>query len=145
MREDRTVIKNGTTERINTEYWSGVIAVDRKSAKSRIELQVPTTAKSLDLSVKGKKYTLPMTVFINGKEFGRGTYIVRPIKKTNVQIGKCRYPAMVVRTTLRMENRADINEEALLSLEAGMLLGNVAMTATWQPKHGVLFDRVEAR
>lgn len=145
MREDRTVIKNGTTERISTEYWSGVIAVDRKSAKSRIELQVPTTAKSLDLSMKGKKYSLPMTVHINGKEFGRGTYIVRPIKKTNVQIGKCRYPAMIVRTTMRMDNRADINREVLLSLEARMMLGNVVMTTKWKPKHGVFFDRIEAR
>ncbi|CUH64051.1 hypothetical protein TL5118_00734 [Thalassovita autumnalis] len=135
--------RDGTTERVSTEYWNGVIAVDRKTAKSRIEMQVPATAKSLDLSVGGKKYTLPMTMHINGKDFGRGTYIVRPIKRTDVQIGKCRYPAMIVRTTLRMENRADINEEALLSLEAGMLLGNVAMTATWQPKHGVLFDRIE--
>lgn len=143
--EDRVMEKGGARETVQTAYWNGIMAVDRKSASSRIQMKVPAKAKSLDLSVKGKEYTLPMTLLINGKEFGRGTYIVRPIKKTKVKIGKCRYPVMVVRTTMRLENRADINEEALLSLEAGMLIGNVAMDPEWNPKSGVFFDTVQAR
>jgi hypothetical protein len=49
---------------------------------------------------------------------------------------------MVVRTSIERINGDPINEEALLSLDAGMLLGNVAMTPDWKTRNGVFFDEI---
>ena len=101
-------------------------------------------AKLADLSEVGKTYIFPVSIFVNGNEVDRGSFVMETIQNTALELGGCQYSVMVVRTTINRNNGEPINGEALLSLDAGMLLGNVAMTPDWQPKHGVFFDEVKA-
>lgn len=142
--EEREVTRNGSVEKVSTTYWNGVIAVDRKSSSSHIQLKMSDDAKLADLREVGKSYSFPVSIFVNGNEVDRGTFVMETIKNTALEVGGCRYSVMVVRTTINRNNGDPINEEALLSLDAGMLLGNVAMTPNWQPKHGVFFDEIKA-
>ena len=57
-------------------------------------------------------------------------------------LGGCKYSVMVVRTSIERNNGDPINDEKLLSLDAGMLLGNVAMTPDWKTRNGVFFDEI---
>jgi hypothetical protein len=142
--EEREMIRNGSVERAMTTYWNGVIAVDRKSSSSHIQLVMSEDAKLADLRKAGKSYSFPVSILVNGNEVDRGAFIIETTKKTVLEVGGCQYSAMVVRTTIDRDNGDPINEEALLSMDAGMLLGNVAMTPDWQPKHGVFFDEIVA-
>ena len=142
--EQREMIRNGTVEKVATKYWNGVIAVDRKSSSSHIQLKLSKDIKRADLRKAGKSYSFPISILVNGDEVDRGTFVMETIRKTALEIGGCRYSVMVVRTTIDRINGDPINEEALLSLDAGMLLGNVAMTPEWQAKHGAFFDKIEA-
>lgn len=142
--EDRHMIKNGVKEKVKTTYWNGVIAVDRKSKSSQINLVLSEEAKKVDLDKAGKSYNFPMSIFVNGKEIDRGSIEVKTVRKTKLPINGCDYGVMVVRTSIKRKNGDPINEEALISLDAGMLLGNVAMTPNWTPKHGVFFDSLKA-
>lgn len=141
--EQREMIRNGTVEKVATTYWNGVVAVDRKSSSSRIQLKLSEDVKGSDLRKAGKSYSFPVSILVNGNEVDRGTFVMETIKKTELEVGGCRYSVMVVRTTINRNKAAPINEEALLSLDAGILLGNVAMTSNWQAKHGVFFDKIE--
>ena len=142
--EKRRMKRDGTLEKVTTTYWNGVIAVDRKSNSSRVQIRISEEAKSVDLRKKRKVYKFPISILVNGREIDRGSFVVRPIKKTRVSINGCKYPVMVVRTSLERSNGNPINEEALLSLDAGMLIGNVAMTPDWKPRSSVLFDEIIA-
>ncbi|MCE0504710.1 hypothetical protein LR948_05060 [Roseivivax sp. GX 12232] len=144
LEEKRVSKVDGSTLRVTLTYWQGVIPVDRKTARSRARLKMSEEAKSLDLSARGRTYKIPTVILIDGKEVDRGFFEIRPIRKRNLVIDSCTYPVMVVRTSIVRNKGEVINEEALLSLEAGMLLGNVAMTADWKPKHGVFFDKIRA-
>lgn len=141
--EQREMIRNGTVEKVATTYWNGVIAVDRKSPSSRIRMKLSEDAKRSDLSKAGKSYSFPVSILVNGNEVDRGTFEMETIRKTALEIGGCRYSVMVVRKSLNLNNGDPMHEEALLSLDAGMLLDNVAMTPNWQAKHGVFFDMIE--
>lgn len=141
--EQREMIRNGMVEKVATTYWNGVIAVDRKSTSSHIQLKVSQDIKRSDLTKAGKSYSFPISILVNGNEVDRGTFEMETIRETALEVGECLYSVMVVRTTVNRNNGDPINEEALLSLDAGMLLGNVAMTPKWQAKHGVFFDRIE--
>jgi hypothetical protein len=81
---------------------------------------------------------------VNGVVTDEGFFLMNTIEEATLAIDGCQYAIMVVRTSMERSNGAPINEEALLSLDAGMLLGNVAMTADWQPKTGVFFDEIRA-
>ena len=142
--EERQMTRNGSVENVTTTYWTGIIAVDRKSASSRIQLEMPESAKLADLGTAGKSYSFPVSILVNGTEIDRGTYNLETMQKTAVALDGCRYSVMVVRTSIDRNGGDPLNEEALLSLEAGMLLGNVAMTPDWKPKHGVFYDRIKA-
>jgi hypothetical protein len=142
--EERVMTRNGSAEKVTTTYWNGVIAVDRKSSSSHIQLKMSEDAKLADLSEVGNTYSFPVSIFVNGDEVDRGSFVMETIQNTALEVGGCQYSVMVVRTTINRNNGDPINEEALLSLDAGMLLGNVAMTPDWQPKHGVFFDEVKA-
>ncbi|WP_299424849.1 hypothetical protein [uncultured Shimia sp.] len=143
--EHRSQTRNGKTEKITTTYWNGVAAMDRKSSSSHIQMKADKNLRSADLTKPSKTYSAPIELFINGKKIDQGTFTIKTVQKTNLSIGGCTYPVMVVRTSLLREKGAPIYEEALLSLDAGILLGNVAMTDDWSPKHGVFFDKVEAQ
>lgn len=142
--EQREMTRNGTVEKVATTYWNGVFPVDRKSSSSRVQLKLSEDAKRSDLGKAGRSYSFPVSILVNGNEVDRGTYVIETIRKTSLEIAGCRYTVMVVRKTIDRDNGDPINEEALLSLDAGMLLGNVAMTPNWQVKHGVFFDTIEA-
>lgn len=142
--EEREMTRNGSLEKITTTYWNGVIAVDRITSSSHVQLKMSVDAKLADLSEIGKSYSYPVSIFVNGNEVDRGAFVIETVKNTALEVGGCRYSVMVVRTTINRNNGVPINEEALLSLDAGMLLGNVAMTPDWQPKHGVFFDEIKA-
>lgn len=142
--EQREMTRNGKVEKVVTTYWNGVVAVDRKSSSSRIQFKISKDVKRLNLGRARKSYSFPVSILVNGNEIDRGTYVIETKKKTSLEIAGCRYPVMVVRKTIDRNNGDPINEEALLSLDAGMLLGNVAMTANWQAKHGVFFDTIQA-
>jgi hypothetical protein len=101
-------------------------------------------AKLADLSKVGITYRFPVSIFVNGNEVDRGSFVMETIQSTALEVRGCQYSVLVVRTTINRNNGDPINEEALLSLDAGMLLGNVAMTSDWQPKHGVFFDEIKA-
>lgn len=140
--EKRKMTQNGLSQSVTTTYWNGVVPVDRKSKSSRLQLKVSEDVKSVDLSKPRKTYKFPVSILVNGKETDTGTFEVRTIKKSKVSIGGCRFPVMVVRKSIKRNNGSDINEEALLSLDAGMLLGNVAMTPDWKPRSAVFFDLI---
>jgi hypothetical protein len=140
--ERRSQTRNGKTEKVTTTYWNGVVAMDRKSSSSHIQMKTGSSLRSADLTRPNKTYGAPMELFVNGKKIDQGTFTIQTAQKTHVSINGCNYPVMVVRTSLKREKGAPINEEALLSLDAGILLGNVAMTAEWSPKHGVFFDQI---
>lgn len=142
--EEREMSRNGAIQSVTTTYWNGIIAVDRKSASSHIQLRISNDAKLADLGKTGRSYSFPVTIIVNGNEIDRGDIEIRTVRKTNITIGGCRYSAMVVRTTTNRANGDPINEEALLSLDAGMLLGNTAMTPDWHPRSGVYFDEIRA-
>lgn len=142
--EEREMTRSGSVEKVTTTYWNGVVAVDRKSSSSHIQLKMSEDAKLADLSKVGNTYSFPVSIFVNGNEVDRGSFVMETIQSTELEVGGCLYSVMVARTTINRNNGDPINEEALLSLDAGMLLGNVAMTSDWQPKHGVFFDEVKA-
>lgn len=142
--EEREMIRAGLVEKVTTTYWNGVVAIDRKSSSSHIQLKMSEDAKLADLSKVGNTYRFPVSIFVNGSEVDRGSFVMETIQSTNLEVGGCLYSVMVVRTTINRNNGDPINEQALLSLDAGMLLGNVSMTSDWQPKHGVFFDEVKA-
>lgn len=142
--EEREMSRNGSIQKLTTTYWNGVIAVDRKSPSSHIQLKLSKNAKLADLRVIGKKYSFPVSILVNGNKIDSGSFTLKTIKKTTLDVGGCNYRVMVVRTSLERDNGDPINEEALLSLDVGMLLGNVAMTPDWQAKHGVFFDNIKA-
>jgi hypothetical protein len=142
VKEIRDYQANGTTEHVETTYWNGVIAVDRQSETSHIQFIMDPSAKSADLSRSSQSYSYPMTLKVNGETVDTGTFTIETVEQTSLYIGDCAYPVMIVRKTTERQNGSPINEEALLSLDAGMLLGNVAMTADWQPRHGVFFDEI---
>ena len=142
--EQREMSRNGAIERTTTTYWNGVIAVDRKSSSTRIQLKLSKDAKLADLGKVGKNYSFPVSILVNGNEIDRGTFTLRTIKKTKLNVDGCNYPVMVVRTSIQRNNGDPINNEKLLSLDAGMLIGSVVMTSDWQAKHGVFFDKVKA-
>ncbi len=142
--EERVMQKDGATQKVTTTYWNGVIAIDRKSPSSRIQVKMSKDAKTLDLEVAAKNYTFPVSTLVNGNEVDRGSFEIETIRQTTLIIGNCRYPVMVVRISTSRNNGAATNVEALLSLEAGMLLGNVVMTPNWQAKRGVFFDQIRA-
>jgi len=144
VKEERVMHKDGSTQKVSTTYWNGVIPIDRKSSSSRIQLKMSKKAKTLNLEVAAKTYTIPVSILVNGSEVDRGSYEIETVRQTTLKIGNCRYPVMVVRKSIKRNNGAAINEEALLSLEAGMLLGNVAMTPDWETRHGVFFDQIKA-
>jgi hypothetical protein len=101
-------------------------------------------AKWADLTEVGKSYSFPVSIVVNGNEVDRGMFDIATISKTALEVGGCRYSVMVVRTSMSRKNGDPLNEEALLSLDAGMLLGNVVMTPDWEAKHGVFFDKIQA-
>ncbi len=140
--EQRLTKKGGAVQKVTTTYWNGVVPVSRKSDASRIEIKIDADAKRADLMTPGQNYHYPMAILVNGNEVDRGSFEIRTIQKTNVRIGGCLYPIMVVRTSIIRENGTPINEEALLSTEAGMLMGNVAMTRDWNARSAVLFDTI---
>ncbi|MDE4174760.1 hypothetical protein PXK01_11385 [Phaeobacter sp. PT47_59] len=142
--EQREIIRSGKVETVITTYWNGVVPVDRKSSSSRVQLKINADVKRSELGKAGKSYSFPVAILVNGNEVDRGTYVIETIRKTYLEIAGCRYSVMVVRKTIDRNNGDPINEEALLSLDAGILLGNVAMTPKWQAKHGVFFDKIEA-
>ncbi|WP_170382390.1 hypothetical protein [Ruegeria atlantica] len=148
--EDGTVLANsrmkrdGSLEKATTRFWNGVIPVERKSEASRIKMKISEEAKLADLSKTGKMYKYPVSILINGNKVDQGHFVVKPIKKSRISIGGCSYRVMVVRTSLEREKGSTINEQALLSLDAGFLLGNVAMTSDWKPRSSVLFDSITA-
>lgn len=148
---DGTVIEksesrqNGSTQKVTTTYWNGVIAVNRKSSSSHVQLKLSEDAKSANLNIPHRTYEYPISILVNGNEVDRGSFVIRTIKKTKLSLNGCEYPVMIVRTSLERNNGAPINEEALLSLDAGMLLGNVAMTPDWKARHGVFFDEIETK
>jgi hypothetical protein len=144
VKEERVMQRDGSTQRVTTIYWNGLIPVDRKSSSSRIQLKMNDKVKNLNLEAVSKSYKVPVSILVNGNEVDTGSFIVKTVRRTSLDIGGCKYPAMIVRTTIEPNNGAPINEEALLSMEAGMLLGNVAMTSSWQAKHGVFFDQIKA-
>jgi hypothetical protein len=108
-------------------------------------LIVGEEAKSANLRRAGRTYEYPMSILVNGKETDRGTFVIRTVRKTRLVLDGCEYSVMVVRTSMERDNGDPINEEALLSLDAGMLLGNVAMTPDWKPRSNVFFDTIEAK
>jgi hypothetical protein len=136
--------QNGSAQRVTTTYWNGVIAVDRRSNSSHIQMIIDDDAKLADLSEPGQVYSYPISILVNGNELDRGSFTINTMEETTLLLGGCRYEVMVVRTTLERNGGTPINEEALLNLEAGMLLGNVAMTSDWQARTGVFFDEIEA-
>lgn len=138
-------LQNGSIQIILTTYWNGVIAVNRKSSTSHVQLKISDDAKSANLNKARRTYKYPMSIFLNGSEIDRGTFIIRTIRKTKLLLDGCKYSVMVVRTSMERNNGSTINEEALLSLDAGMLLGNVAMTVGWKERGGVFFDTIEAK
>lgn len=142
--EEREMTRNGAEEMVTATYWNGVVPVERKSESSHIQIEISQDVKRVDLTVADRAHSFPVVVFVNGNQIDHGTFEIETIKGTTVEVGGCRYPVMVIRTSLNLNSRAPINEEALFSLEAGMLLGNVAMTPGWQPKHGVFFDEIKA-
>ncbi|WP_170335824.1 hypothetical protein [Ruegeria arenilitoris] len=142
--EQRRMQRDGSIERVETTYWNGVIAVDRRSNSSRVQIKISEEAKLADLNKTRKTYKFPISIFVNGREIDQGWYVVKPMKKVRVSIDGCKYRAMVVRTSIERNSGNPINEEALLSLDAGMLLGNVAMTPDWKPRSSVLFDKITA-
>lgn len=141
--EERVARRNGSTDKVTTRYWNGVIAVDRQSKSSHIQLKIASEAKTANLKVAGKAFRFPMSILVNGNEVDQGSFVIQTIRKTNLSVGGCDYPVMVVRTSMERKNGAPINEEALLSLDAGMLLGNVAMTSEWKARSAVFFDEIE--
>lgn len=141
--EERVTKRDGSTQRITTTYWNGVIAVDRKSSSSHIQIKISEDAKAANLNAVGKTYTFPVSILVNGNEVDQGSFVIKILKKTKLPVGGCNYSVMVVRTSLERNNGAPINEEALLSLDAGMLLGNVAMTPEWKARSGVFFDKIK--
>ncbi|MCG3268910.1 hypothetical protein [Yoonia sp. I 8.24] len=145
VREIRESQMNGVTAHVETIYWNGVIAIDRQSDTSHIQVFMDSSAQSADLSRASQAYSYPMTLMVNGATVDHGTFTMETIEQTSLYIGDCAYPVMIVRTTMERQNGSPINEEALLSVEAGMLLGNVAMTADWQPRHGVFFDEIAVK
>jgi hypothetical protein len=142
--ETRVTKRDGKTQRVTTTYWNGLIAVDRKSGSSHIQLKMSEDVKSANLNEIRKTYEYPVSILVNGNEIDRGSFVIKTIKKTNLTIDGCKYPVMVVRKSTQQDKGTPINEEALFSLDAGMLLGNVAMTADWKAKTGVFYDKIEA-
>ena len=142
--EEREMTRSGSVEKVTTTYWNGVVAVDRKSSSSHIQLKMSEDAKLADLSKVGNTYSFPVSIFVNGNEVDRGSFVMETIQSTELEVGGCLYSVMVARTTINRNNGDPINEEALLSLDAIMLLGNVAMTSDWEPKHGVFFDQIKS-
>lgn len=141
--EERVMQKDGLTQKVTTTYWNGLIAVDRQSPSSHIQLKLDSSAKTIDLGIAGKTHKLPVSIVAGGNEIDGGFFVLKTMGMTELKLGGCKYPVMVVRTSIERNNGVAINEEALLSLEAGMLLGNVAMSADWQAEHGVFFDKIE--
>lgn len=144
VREERETRRNGAVQRVTTTYWNGLIAVDRRSASSHIQLKLSNSAKTADLTKAGRQYQYPVSILVNGRKVDQGTFSIRTVKRTKRSLGGCRYSVMVVRTSLERGKGAPINEEALLSLDAGMLLGNMAMTPDWKPRSTVYFDSLHA-
>lgn len=142
--EERQMVRNGTTSTVRTEYWNGVIAVDRQAADSRIEIFANEQVKSLDLSRANLSYRFDVRLRVNGNTVQDGEMTVQTREASSVRIDGCSYPVMVVRTSLALPGRAPINNEALLSPDAGMLLANVTMTPDWEPSTGVFFDTLVA-
>lgn len=140
--EEREMRKNGSTQKVTTTYWNGVIAVDRVSSSSHVQLRISEGAKSANLNKVGRTYKYPVSIFVNGNEIDRGEFVLRTIKKTKLVLDGCKYSVMVVRTSIERNNGDPINDEALLSLDAGMLLGNIAMTPDWKARNGVFFDEI---
>ncbi len=140
----REMRRTNAIEQVTTTYWNGVIAIDRKSAASHIQVQIDPAAKAANLREVGKTYRYPITIFVNGAQADEGFFLMNTVEEATLDIDGCSYAIMVVRTSLERNNGAPINEEALLSIDAGMLLGNVAMTTDWQPKTGVFFDEIRA-
>ena len=141
--EERRMTVNGVVEEVETVYWNGVIAIDRKSKSGHIQLNLSEEAKSVDLSTVGQSFSFPVTILVNGNEVDSGRMIIETIDKTALNIAGCQYRVMVVRSTINRNDGSPINEETLLSLDAGIILGNITMTPDWQPKTGVFFDRIE--
>jgi hypothetical protein len=142
--EEKETKRNGSVQKITTTYWNGVVAIDRKAESSHVQMKVDEDVKSVNLKKPRKAYKFPMTLLVNGAEVDHGAIIIKTIKKTNLQIDGCKYSVMIVRTILERTNGDPIHEEALLSLEAGLLLGNVAMTSKWKARSGVFFDEIKA-
>ena len=141
--EERVMQKDGSTQKVTTTYWNGLIAVDRQSPSSHIQLQLDSSARAIDLGIAGKTHKLPVSIVVGGNEIDSGSFVLKTMGMTELKLGGCKYPVMVVRTSIERNNGAAFNEEALLSLEAGMLLGNVVMSDDWQAEHGVFFDKIE--
>ena len=144
VREEREVRREGAVQRVTTTYWSGLFAVDRRSASSHIQMKLSNSAKTADLTTVGRHYLYPYSILVNGKTVEQGTYSVRTVKRIELALGGCRYPVMVVRISVQRSNGAPANHEALLSLDAGMMLGSVAMTPDWEPRSTVFFDSIKA-
>jgi opacity protein-like surface antigen len=142
--EDRQMVRNGTTSTVRTEYWNGVVAVDRQAPDSRIQLIANDQVKSLDLSRANLSYRFDVVLRVDGSAVEQGEMTVQTREATSVNIDGCSYPVMVVRTSLALPGRAPINNEALLSRDAGMIIANVRMTPDWEPSTGVFFDTLVA-
>ena len=142
--EVRESTRNRLTEQVITTYWNGVIAVDRRSDVSHIQMIISQDAKSANLRKPRREYEYPISLLVNGNEVDKGSFTIKTIEETTLSIDGCRYAVMVVRTSIERNNSSPINEEALLSLDAGTLLGNIAMTRDWQARSDVFFDEINA-
>lgn len=140
--ETKVITRDGVTEQSTTEYWNGVIAIDRKSSRSHIHIEISEDAKSANLMAAGKEYSFPISILVNDNVVDEGSLTIQTIKKTNVSIGECKYSVMVIRKSMQRNNGTPINSESLVSVDAGVLLGNVVMSPDWKPVSGVFFDEV---
>ncbi|MCT2539629.1 hypothetical protein [Sedimentimonas flavescens] len=140
IREDRTMVRDGAAQQIQTDYLNGVFAV-RRVGTATLALKFPAELATFDPSAVGAK--IDVAVALSGAANQSGRLQAEVVRRDRVRIGGCRYKVTVVRDILSLSGTASIRTERLYQPDLGVIVGALILNSDGSPQSRVAFDKIE--